>query len=54
MAVYIDVIVDGPYVDSLRNLNLPYAGSENQRVIDVQKSLQKSEVVLYDKQEYKK
>ena len=51
---YIDVIVDGPYIDSLRNLNLPYAGSENQRVIDVQKSLEKSEVVLYDKQEYNK
>ena len=46
---YIDVIVDGPFIESQKNLNLPYAGSENQRVIDVQKSLEKMEVILYDK-----
>ena len=35
-----DVIVDGRYVDSERDLSLHFRGSRNQRVIDVQKSLQ--------------
>ena len=35
-----DVIVDGPYVESERDLSLHFRGSRNQRVIDVQKSLQ--------------
>lgn len=30
---YIDVIVDGPYVEALRNTDLPFRGSENQRII---------------------
>lgn len=36
---YIDVLVDGRFVDDLRDLNLFYRGSSNQRVIDVQRSL---------------
>ena len=44
---FTDVLVDGRYIDEQRNLKLQYAGSENQRVIDVQKSLKKHEVVLY-------
>ena len=36
---YIDVLVDGPFVESLKNLSLFYRGSLNQRVIDVRKSL---------------
>ena len=42
-----NVVVDGRYIDSQRNLQLKYRGSENQRVIDIKKSLQKGEVVLY-------
>lgn len=34
-----DVIVDGPFVESERDLSLHFRGSRNQRVIDVQKSL---------------
>ena len=45
---YIDVIVDGPYIEEQRNISLPYCGSNNQRVIDVKKSLQNKGVVLYE------
>ena len=45
---YVDVLVDGNYIDELHNPNLKWRGSENQRVIDVQKSLQKNEVVLFE------
>lgn len=44
---YTDVLVDGRYVDELRNPALKWKGSENQRVIDVQKSLNNNEVILY-------
>ena len=44
---YTDVLVDGRYVDELRNPTLKWKGSENQRVIDVQKSLNNNEVILY-------
>lgn len=43
-----DVFVDGRYVDELRDLTLHWRGSSNQRVIDVQKTLQSKEIVLYD------
>jgi anaerobic ribonucleoside-triphosphate reductase activating protein len=43
-----DVLVDGKYVDSLRNPALLYRGSENQRLIDVQKSIQSGKVVLWE------
>ena len=46
---YTDVLVDGRYVDELRNPTLKWRGSENQRVIDVQKSLTNSNVIFYDK-----
>lgn len=44
---YIDVLVDGQYVDELHDFTLDWRGSSNQRVIDVKKSLKKGEVVLY-------
>ena len=44
---YIDVLVDGQFVDELRNPNLKWRGSSNQRVIDVQKSLKKGKIVLF-------
>ena len=44
---YLDVLVDGQYVDELHNQTLKWCGSENQRVIDVKKTLKKGEVVLY-------
>ena len=42
-----DVMVDGRYIDSQRDITLKWRGSDNQRVIDIQKSLQKGEVVLW-------
>lgn len=43
-----DVFVDGRYVDELRDVTLHWAGSSNQRVIDVQKSLKEGKVILFD------
>ena len=43
----VDVMVDGKYIDSLRDISLKWRGSSNQHVIDVKKSLQKGEIVLW-------
>lgn len=43
----LDVLVDGPFTLSLRNLALSFRGSENQRVIDMNKTRETGEVVLY-------
>ena len=44
---YLDVLVDGAFVQILRDEALPFRGSSNQRLIDVQSSLLKGEVVLH-------
>lgn len=41
MLPYIDVLVDGPFIKELRNTNLPFRGSENQRIIDVKKYIKR-------------
>lgn len=45
---YLDVLVDGPFIEAKKNLTLRFRGSENQRLIDVPASLQKGEVVLWE------
>ena len=42
-----DVLVDGQYIESQRDITLPYRGSVNQRLIDIKQSLQKGEIVLW-------
>lgn len=42
-----DVLVDGAYIEELKDVRLKFRGSSNQRVIDVQKTLKSEEVVLY-------
>ena len=43
----IDVIVDGPFVESLKDLRLEYRGSSNQRIIDVRESLKRGCAIRY-------
>ena len=44
-----DVVVDDRYVEELKDIGLPWRGSSNQRVIDVQETLKQNKIVLYDK-----
>ena len=44
----LEVLVDGEFVEELKNLSLRFKGSSNQRTILVQESLQSGTVVLYD------
>lgn len=43
-----DVVVDGPYIEELRDITLKFRGSSNQRLIDVKKTIEMGEIVLYD------
>lgn len=45
----IDVLVDGKFDINKKSLSVVFAGSSNQRIIDVKKSLEKKEVVLVEK-----
>jgi anaerobic ribonucleoside-triphosphate reductase activating protein len=45
---YIDILVDGQFIDNLKDLNLKFRGSSNQRIISVQESLKQNKVILYD------
>ena len=44
---YLDVLVDGPFVEAKKNLALRFRGSENQRLIDVPASLAANSIVLW-------
>ena len=45
---YTDVLVDGQYIEELKDFSLKFKGSSNQRIIDVQRSLQQNKIILYD------
>ena len=35
---YSDVLVDGPFIESQKNIMLRFRGSQNQRILDIKKS----------------
>ena len=43
-----DVVVDGPFIQELRDITLPYRGSSNQRLIDIKKSLENNKIVEWE------
>jgi len=45
---YLDVLVDGPFIEAQKNLSLRFRGSENQRIIDVPASLKSGEIILWN------
>lgn len=45
---FVDVLVDGKFIQELKDKNLKWKGSSNQRVIDVQRSLKEGKVILHD------
>lgn len=48
MLSLIDVLVDGRYVKALKDISLRFRGSSNQRIIDMKKTLEKGEIVLWN------
>ncbi|WP_130838055.1 anaerobic ribonucleoside-triphosphate reductase activating protein [Lachnoclostridium sp. Marseille-P6806] len=47
MLSYIDILVDGPFVEEKKNLSLAFRGSENQRVLDLRKTRETGVPVKY-------
>lgn len=48
LAQYVDVIVDGRFVEELKDTNLLFRGSSNQRIIDLPKSVKEEKIVLWE------
>ena len=48
MMKFVDVLVDGKFVAELLDVNYPWAGSTNQKVIDVQNTLKEGRVILHE------
>lgn len=42
-----DILVDGPFIEELKNLRLKFRGSSNQRIIDIKKSFETGEIIEY-------
>lgn len=45
---YIDILVDGEFIQEQKNLKVNFRGSDNQRIIDVKKSLETGKVVHWE------
>lgn len=48
MMKFVDVLVDGRFVTELKDVTYPWAGSTNQKVIDVQRTLKEGRIVLHE------
>ena len=48
MLKLIDVLVDGEFIEEQKDISLEFRGSANQRIIDVQKSLESGDTILYN------
>lgn len=48
LAQYVDVIVDGKFIEELKDSNLRFRGSSNQRLIDLPKSVKEQKIVLWE------
>lgn len=46
--LYIDILIDGKYVDSLKDLSLVFKGSSNQRIINIVDSLKQNKIILWE------
>lgn len=46
---YIDVLVDGRFMNELKDTNLIFRGSSNQRLIDVRKSLYENKIIIWSR-----
>ena len=49
MLSMLDVLVDGEFIETKRNISLRFRGSENQRLIDMNKTRKEGKIVLWDK-----
>ena len=45
---YVDILVDGRYIEERKNIGLRFRGSDNQRIIDMRKTREKGEIVIWD------
>lgn len=45
---YLDVLIDGKYVEKMHDLSLNFRGSSNQRIIKVQESLEQEKIILHE------
>ena len=45
---YIDVLIDGPFIEERKNLKIRFRGSDNQRIIDIKKTMEAGEIILWE------